>query len=50
MHGDGALNLDQVDPIVDHLIGSGVQGLYVCGTTGEGPSLTTAEREAVAAA
>jgi len=50
MHADGTLNLGQVEPIVEHLIGSGVAGLYVCGTTGEGPSLSTEEREAVAVA
>ena len=50
MHGDTTLNLDSVEPIVEYLIGKGVAGLYVCGTTGEGPSLSTEEREAVAAA
>jgi N-acetylneuraminate lyase len=50
MHGDGTLNLGQIEPIVEHLIGSGVAGLYVCGTTGEGPSLSAEEREAVAEA
>lgn len=50
MHDDATLNLGQVEPIVEHLVGNGVAGLYVCGTTGEGPSLTTEEREAVAAA
>ncbi len=50
MHEDGSLNLGQVETIVQHLIDGGVAGLYVCGTTGEGPSLSTEEREAVAAA
>jgi N-acetylneuraminate lyase len=50
MHGDATLNLDPVEPIVEYLIGKGVAGLYVCGTTGEGPSLSTEERKAVAAA
>jgi N-acetylneuraminate lyase len=50
MHADGTLNLAQVEPIVEHLIGSGVAGLYVCGTTGEGPSLSTEERESVVTA
>lgn len=44
MHADGSLHLEQVEAITDHLIESGVQGLYVCGSTGEGPSLTTEER------
>lgn len=50
LHGDGTLNLGQIEPVVEHLIGNGLAGLYVCGTTGEGPSLSTEEREAVAAA
>jgi N-acetylneuraminate lyase len=50
MHADGALNLGQVETVVEHLIGSGVAGLYVCGTTGEGPSLSNEEREAVVTA
>ena len=47
MKSDGALNLDPVKPIVDHLVSSGVSGLYVCGSTGEGPLLSTAERKTV---
>jgi len=50
LHDDGSLNLDQVGPIVDHLLGQGVEGLYVCGSTGEGISLMGAERKAVARA
>ncbi len=47
---DGSLAIDRIPPVIDHVIASGVSGLYVCGSTGEGPLLTTAEREAVAAA
>lgn len=50
MNDDGSLNLKQVGPLVDQLVADGVQGLYVCGSTGEGPSLTTDERCAVAEA
>jgi N-acetylneuraminate lyase len=50
MHPDGALNLAMAKPIVDHLLRCGVSGLYVCGSTGEGPLLTTEERKATAAA
>jgi len=50
LHEDGALNLDQVPKITDQLLAEGVSGLYVCGSTGEGMSLTTAERKAVAEA
>lgn len=50
MHPDGSLNLTQVPAIVDHLIADGVSALYVCGGTGEGPSLSTAERMLVSEA
>ena len=50
MHKDGSLNLDQVGPIVDRLVVDGVGGIYICGSTGEGPLLSTAERRSVAAA
>ncbi len=45
---DGCLRLDPVGRVVDHLVQSGVCGLYVCGSTGEGISMTNAERQAVA--
>jgi N-acetylneuraminate lyase len=47
---DGSLNLNQVPPIVEHLIKTQVSGIFVCGTTGEGPSLSSEERRATAAA
>lgn len=50
MHSDGSLNLDRVGPMVDFLIDHGLSALYVCGSTGEGPSLTVGERKAAAAA
>ena len=50
MHADGSLNLGQVRPIVDYLVDRGLSAIYVCGSTGEGPSLTLHEREATAAA
>jgi len=46
----GNLLLEQVRPIVDHLVESGVSGLYVCGSTGEGVSLTDEQRRSVAKA
>ncbi|MGA0060099.1 MAG: dihydrodipicolinate synthase family protein [Planctomycetota bacterium] len=47
---DLSVDLDRIPAQVDHLLAGGVQGLYVLGSTGEGPSMTTAERRAVAEA
>ncbi|MFO0852203.1 MAG: dihydrodipicolinate synthase family protein [Gemmataceae bacterium] len=47
---NGDLNLGQIPRQVDHLASRGVKGVFVCGTTGEGLSLMTAERQAVAEA
>lgn len=46
---NGDLNLSAIESMVDDLIESGISGLYVCGSTGEGMSLSTDERKAVAA-
>jgi N-acetylneuraminate lyase len=45
---DGSLHLERIPAIVDRLERDGVVGLYVLGSTGEGASLTAAERRAVA--
>ena len=50
MHPDGSLNLEMIPRLVEQLIADRVSGLYVCGSTGEGPSLTIQERRAVAEA
>jgi N-acetylneuraminate lyase len=47
MHADGALNLGVVEDQVRVLVEGGVSGAFVCGTTGEGMSLTTDERKQV---
>lgn len=47
MYEDGSVCLGRIESVVQHLIDRQVSGLYVCGTTGEGPSLSTEEREAV---
>jgi len=47
MHADGQLNLAQVAPMVEHLLRQNINGLYVCGSTGEGMSLSTDERKQV---
>lgn len=47
MDKSGEVDLTKIPGLVNHLIEHGVQGIYVCGTTGEGPSLTGTERKAV---
>lgn len=42
---DGELNLRAIPDYVEYLIEKGLNALYVCGTTGEGISLTTDERK-----
>lgn len=48
MQVDGSLNLDLIEQQATLLAANGVQGAFVCGTTGEGLSLTTQERMQVA--
>ncbi|MDI6694381.1 MAG: dihydrodipicolinate synthase family protein [Anaerolineales bacterium] len=48
MLSNGDLNLSMIPLIVDQLIEDGASALYVCGSTGEGASLTREERMAVA--
>ena len=48
MFPDGSLNLGAIRPYADFLVGQGIIGAFICGTTGEGFSMTVAERKAVA--
>jgi N-acetylneuraminate lyase len=50
MHKDGSLNLDMAPALVEHLVRQGSAALYVNGSTGEGVSMTSEERKAVAEA
>jgi N-acetylneuraminate lyase len=50
MSKDGQVNIDVIPAVVERLIDDGITGLYVCGSTGEGPSLSTEERKIVAQA
>ena len=44
---DGELALDVIPPLAKALAKNGVSGAFVCGTTGEGQSLTVEERKKV---
>lgn len=48
MHADASIDLDRIAAIVEHLVANGISALYVLGSTGEGLSLTIAERKTVA--
>jgi N-acetylneuraminate lyase len=48
MHSDKSLNLDPIPAFVYKLLEDGVSALFVCGSSGEGPSLTSEERMTVA--
>jgi len=48
LRADGGLNLDLIAHQAAALADNGVQGAFICGTTGEGFSLTTEERLQVA--
>lgn len=50
MKSDGSLNLDMVAKQSRHLQNQGITGVFIGGSTGEAPSLTTSERMALAEA
>jgi N-acetylneuraminate lyase len=41
---DGSLNFELIPSLVDRLVLDGLRGIYVCGSNGEGPNMTTQER------
>jgi N-acetylneuraminate lyase len=47
LNADESLNLDAVEGMVEHLAERDVGGVFICGSTGEGLSLSSAERMAV---
>jgi len=47
MNRNAEINAGVIEKYADHLIKSNVSGVFVCGTTGEGPSLTTEERKLI---
>jgi N-acetylneuraminate lyase len=48
MHADGRIHLDAIQKQAQVFIEAGLSGAFVCGTTGEGYSLTVAERMEIA--
>ncbi len=48
MRVDGSVNPNLFEPMFDFMINTGASAFYVCGSTGEGPSLTAEERKLVA--
>ena len=50
MHADGSLNLDIIPEYYQMLKANGVTGAFICGSTGEGVSLTKDEKKLVAEA
>lgn len=50
MKADGALNLAAIPPYYEFLKRNGVRGAFICGSTGEGVSLTLDEKKAVTGA
>lgn len=43
-HEDGSLNLGMIPVLVDKLVQDGLNGIFVCGSNGEGPNMTIEER------
>ena len=43
-HEDGQINFEPIPTMVEHLSKCSIKGIFINGTTGEGPSLTEEER------
>lgn len=50
MHDDGRLRLESVPPLVEKFVQERAGGIYLCGSTGQGPLMTVDERKALAEA
>jgi len=50
MHDDGQLRLESVPPLVEKFVQEKAGGIYLCGSTGQGPLLTMDERKSLAEA
>ena len=49
MHADGSLDLDSLDQLLEHMIGAGVNGLFLLGSSGQVAYLTDVQRDALIA-
>ncbi len=47
-HPDGSIHKEMIPALVDKLVDDGLRGIFVCGSNGEGPNMTTEERMLVA--
>lgn len=47
MFDNGEINVNEIEKYAEYLIATGVDGVFVNGTTGEGASLTTEERKTI---
>ncbi|WP_300596919.1 dihydrodipicolinate synthase family protein [Niabella sp.] len=50
LQADGSVDFEMIPLLVEKLVADGVQGVFICGTNGEGPNLTVEERMQVAEA
>src|SRR6187549_2580170 len=50
MHADGSLNLSVIPAYYEFLKANDITGAFICGSTGEGVSMTNAEKKQVAQA
>ena len=46
-HNDGSLHLELIPAYYKMLLSNGVRGAFICGSTGEGVSLTIPEKKLV---
>ena len=49
-HEDGSVHYEKAQELAVHLLNNGSDGILVCGTTGENPTLSEEETETSAAA
>lgn len=48
MHEDGAVNYERISDYAEFLVKNGLDGVFICGSSGEGALLTSSERKAIA--